>query len=97
MERQMEIICRCEEVTRGEIEDAVADGRRSLSGIKKQTRAGMGACQGRTCSRLVQRILAEKGVCVPADAGIDTPRTPVVPVRIGSIPEEEKEQDHGTV
>jgi len=97
MERQMEIICRCEEITREEIEDSIADGRRSLSGIKRQTRAGMGACQGRTCARLIQRILVEKGVCTPGEAGIDTPRTPVVPVRIGSIPEEEKKQDHETI
>ncbi len=92
MDRQEEMLCRCEEVTRAEIEEAIADGRTTLSGIKRQTRAGMGACQGRTCAKLIGRILVERDVRLPAEIDIDTPRTPVVPVCIGSIPDEETEQ-----
>jgi len=54
-----EYICRCEEVTRKEIEDAIADGATTIAGIKKRTRAGMGLCQGRTCRRLVTQMLAK--------------------------------------
>ncbi len=52
------IICRCEEVTRSEIQEAIADGARTVDGVKRRTRAGMGLCQGRTCRRIVSRIIA---------------------------------------
>ncbi|MGQ9595626.1 MAG: (2Fe-2S)-binding protein, partial [Anaerolineae bacterium] len=42
------IICRCEEVTKGEILEAIRDGCDSVIWIKRKTRAGMGLCQGRT-------------------------------------------------
>ena len=54
------IVCRCEEVTEAEIRDAIRAGARSVVEIKRWTRAGMGICQGRSCRRLVGRILAEE-------------------------------------
>ena len=54
------VICRCEEITRGEIKDAIRNGIQTLNGIKRITRAGMGLCQGQTCQQLVARILAEE-------------------------------------
>lgn len=53
------IVCRCEEVTRDEVLDALRDGARDLSTVKRWTRCGMGACQGKTCSRLVVNLLQE--------------------------------------
>jgi NAD(P)H-nitrite reductase large subunit len=53
-------LCRCEEVTREEIEEAIRDGAGTLNGIKKRTHAGMGLCQGRTCRRLISQLLQEK-------------------------------------
>jgi NAD(P)H-nitrite reductase large subunit len=90
MDKKNEIICRCEEISREEIEAAIADGRTTVSGVKRQTRAGMGACQGRTCSKMIMRILQQKGVRNMKDMDIDTPRTPIVPVKIESIPIEER-------
>ncbi len=52
-------LCRCEEVTQEEIEDAIRDGATTLSGIKKRTHAGMGLCQGRTCRRLISQLLQQ--------------------------------------
>ena len=89
MDKKSEVICRCEEITREEIEEAIADGRTTVSGIKRHTRAGMGACQGRTCSKMIMRILQQKGVASMKDMAVDTPRTPIVPVKIASIPSEE--------
>ena len=40
------IVCRCEEVTKGEIRRAVHDGMRDLSEIRRYLRTGMGLCQG---------------------------------------------------
>ena len=52
------IICRCEEVTRGEILAAIEGGATTLKGVKIRTEAGMGLCQGRTCRRLISHMLA---------------------------------------
>jgi len=60
-----EIVCRCEEISRGEVLDAL---RRSVpcdtvDGVKRRVRPGMGRCQGGFCGPLVLRIIAgEKGL-----------------------------------
>ena len=53
------IICRCEMVTEGEIIDAIRRplGARSLDGVKRRTRAGMGRCQSGFCSPRTMEIL----------------------------------------
>ncbi|MCK5596510.1 MAG: (2Fe-2S)-binding protein, partial [Candidatus Eisenbacteria sp.] len=45
------IICRCEDVTYGEIVDVIDEGLTTTEEIKRVLRCGMGPCQGRTCSR----------------------------------------------
>jgi glycerol-3-phosphate dehydrogenase len=56
------VICRCETVTEGEIIDAIRRplGARSLDGVKRRTRAGMGRCQAGFCSPKVLEILARE-------------------------------------
>ena len=56
------IICRCEMITEGEILDAIRRplGARSLDGIKRRTRAGMGRCQSGFCSPKTMEILARE-------------------------------------
>ncbi len=56
------VICRCETITEGEILDAIhrVPGARSLDGVKRRTRAGMGRCQGGFCSPKVMEILARE-------------------------------------
>ncbi|HHV18585.1 MAG TPA: (2Fe-2S)-binding protein [Thermoanaerobacterales bacterium] len=84
-----EYICRCEEVTRKEIEEAIADGATTLAGIKRRTRAGMGLCQGRTCQRLITQMLAK--ALDPAEIKPPTSRPPVRAIKIGEIVEGEYE------
>ena len=57
-----QIICRCETVTEGEIRDAIRRplGARSLDGVKRRVRAGMGRCQSGFCSPKVMDILCEE-------------------------------------
>lgn len=74
------IVCRCEEVTVGDIKKAIADGAITVEGIKKRTRAGMGLCQGRTCSKLVSRILGSQTGLKPDEIKPDTARIPSKPV-----------------
>lgn len=56
------IVCRCEMVTEGEILDAIRRplGARSLDGIKRRTRAGMGRCQAGFCSPKSMELLAKE-------------------------------------
>lgn len=56
------VICRCETVTEGEIIDAIhrVPGARSVDGVKRRVRAGMGRCQGGFCSPRVMEILARE-------------------------------------
>ncbi len=56
-----EIVCRCEEISKGEILDALNSPVcvPTLDGVKKRVRPGMGRCQGGFCSPLVTKIIAE--------------------------------------
>lgn len=56
------IICRCEGVEAGTIEDAIAAGMRSINDVKRRTRAGMGSCQGAWCTRVIGTMLADADV-----------------------------------
>jgi glycerol-3-phosphate dehydrogenase len=59
------IICRCEQVSEGEVIEAITRGGNTLDGIKFRTRAGMGRCQGGFCTPHLLRILArERGIKV---------------------------------
>lgn len=84
------MICRCEEVTKGEILDAIHEGARSLWQIRRMTRCGMGLCQGRSCERLAARILAE-ALGVPIDEVLlPSPRPPVQPVTVDALAGKER-------
>ena len=76
------VICRCEEITRGEIKAAILNGIQTLNGVKRVTRAGMGLCQGQTCQQLVARLLAEELGINAADIDPTTARGPVRPLRL---------------
>ena len=56
------IICRCETISEGEILDAIHRplGAKSLDGVKRRTRAGMGRCQAGFCSPRTMEILARE-------------------------------------
>lgn len=57
-----EIVCRCERVTAGTIRAQIRAGVRDMNQLKAATRAGMGACGGKTCPGLIKRIFREEGV-----------------------------------
>lgn len=70
------IVCHCERVTLGEIEDACRSTlpARSLDGLRRRTRACMGRCQGFYCSaRLIELIARETGRSAGALVGMDRP------------------------
>lgn len=85
-----DIICRCEEITEGEVIDAIKNGATTVNEIKRWTRAGMGLCQGRTCRRLIERILARETNSSLESITPSTYRQPVRPVKLGILEEENK-------
>ena len=67
-ERYGRVICRCETITEGEIVDAIKRpcGARTVDGVKRRTRAGMGRCQGGFCGpRVIEILSRELGIPVP--------------------------------
>ncbi len=79
------LICRCEEVTKRDVLQAIEDGWHTVASIKRATRAGMGACQGRTCGRLILQILVAEGIEKPDALEPDKARFPAVPCDISSF------------
>jgi len=60
------IVCRCERVSAGEIRALIRQSYRDVNEIKTVTRAGMGACGGKTCVALIQRLFREAGLATEA-------------------------------
>ena len=86
-----EIICRCEEITREEILEAIHAGARTANEVKRFTSAGMGLCQGRTCRKLIEAIIAQETGIAPEQISPASYRTPVRPVCIHTVCLEESE------
>jgi bacterioferritin-associated ferredoxin len=84
------IICRCEEITEEEIREAIREGYTTIKAIKIRTRAGMGLCQGRTCSTLIRDIITEMTGVKKEDILSDTVRTPLYPVELGVLGKKNK-------
>lgn len=79
------LVCRCEEVTAGEIRRAGRSGVQGLNQLKAFTRCGMGPCQGRMCATSAAQVLAEaRGVPVQEIAALHA-RFPTKPVTVGEI------------
>ncbi|MFH1394643.1 MAG: NAD(P)/FAD-dependent oxidoreductase [Candidatus Omnitrophota bacterium] len=55
-----DVVCRCEMVSRKEIEDAISRGAKTMDGIKFRTRAQAGRCHGGFCTTRIMKILSEK-------------------------------------
>ncbi|MGM0421327.1 MAG: (2Fe-2S)-binding protein [Bacillota bacterium] len=86
------IICRCEEITLGEIKQAIKNGARSVTDIKRRTRAGMGLCQGRSCEIIIQRIICQELNLSPEEVYPATDRAPVRPIKFGILGSEFNEK-----
>ncbi len=75
-------VCRCEDVTLHELEEAVARGHTDIESLKRYTGFGTGWCQGKSCVALCARLLAERG----GDANLPiTPRPPFHPLRLADL------------
>lgn len=87
------IICRCEEVTAGELLSSLLAGSADPNSVKNVTRVGMGQCQGRNCARQVASIIAGQAKLKVEDVPMFSPRPPVKPVPIELFSEERPEEE----
>jgi len=78
------VVCRCEDVTRAEIDAAVRDGARDMNQLKAWTRCGMGPCQGRTCGDVAAALVAAQ-VGSREAVGCFTGRAPLRPVSLAEV------------
>ena len=76
------LVCRCEEVTKGEIRQAVHAGMFTIEEIRRFLRCGMGLCQGQTCGKLVKGIVARELKVSPAQLEPAVSRAPMRPMEM---------------
>jgi thioredoxin reductase/bacterioferritin-associated ferredoxin len=76
------LLCRCEEVTRGQVKQALASGAIDLHQVKLYTRTGMGYCQGRFCSVLIAPLISQATGQPLSDVQPFTVRPPIQPIPI---------------
>ena len=76
------LICRCEEITKGEIRRAVHEGMWTLTEIRRYLRTGMGLCQGQTCAKLVKGIVARELGIPQSELEPATSRAPMRPTEM---------------
>ena len=82
------IVCRCEEITAGELRACARDtGARELNRLKALTRIGIGRCQGRMCAPGAARLLAEATGCPLKDVGRLRGQAPVKPLPVALLHE----------
>ena len=79
------IVCRCEEVTAGELRRLALTGVAGPNQMKAFSRCGMGACQGRLCGLTVTELIAATQHRSPAEVGFYRVRAPVLPVTVGQV------------
>ncbi len=79
------IVCRCEEVTFGQVEDALKAGTSLIGAVKRRTRLGMGRCQGRYCAPFLETLFAERHGRPRDEFSGFAPRPPTKPVAIEDI------------
>ena len=79
------IVCRCEEVTAGAIEEAVDLGAPGPNQVKSFLRSGMGPCQGRVCGLVVSSIIAERRKASMDETGYYRIRPPLKPIPLSEL------------
>lgn len=83
------VLCRCEEVTVGEIRRAIDERATTVSAVRMLTRAGMGRCQGRMCGGPLAELIARQTAQAVEAVGIAAPRPPIMPVELEGMLEVE--------
>jgi NADPH-dependent 2,4-dienoyl-CoA reductase/sulfur reductase-like enzyme len=79
------LVCRCEEITAGQIARTVELGCTGPNQLKSFLRCGMGPCQGRFCGLTVTEVIAQARGVTPQEVGYYRLRPPVKPVTVAEL------------
>lgn len=79
------IVCRCEEITVANIDEALKQGCSGPNQLKAFTRCGMGPCQGRMCGLTVSELIADRRSIPVNSVGSYRVRSPVKPITLGEM------------
>jgi NADPH-dependent 2,4-dienoyl-CoA reductase/sulfur reductase-like enzyme len=79
------IVCRCEEVTAGDVRNYVELGCTGPNQAKSFGRCGMGPCQGRQCGLTVTEVIADARGVSPDQTGYFRIRPPIKPITLGEL------------
>lgn len=82
------LICRCEEITKGELRKAVHQGMFTIEELRRYLRSGMGLCQGQTCGRLVKSIVSKELGVSPMEVEPASARAPMRPIEMEILAED---------
>lgn len=85
------ILCRCENITLGDLHEALDKGITSMEEIKRELRVTMGPCQGKTCKDLIIKEISRYTGKSIEEIDIPVTRAPVKPVKLGKIVGGEKD------
>lgn len=79
------IVCRCEEITLGQIQEVLENGCASPNQLKSFSRCGMGSCQGRFCGLTVSELIAENLKKPVSEVGYYRLRPPIKPLLLQEL------------
>ena len=79
------LVCRCEEITAGEIRESVSLGAISPGQVKSHTRSGMGPCQARMCGSTLAEVIADSRQVPTSTVGHLKIRPPLKPITLGQL------------
>lgn len=79
------MVCRCEEVTAGDLRGFVALGCAGPNQAKSFGRCGMGPCQGRLCGLTVTEVIAKARGVSASEVGYYRIRPPIKPITLGEL------------
>lgn len=79
------VVCRCEGITRADLERGIAAGADTVNALKATTRCGMGPCGGRVCEDMIASLIAARTGRSREAVGQSTARPPLRPIPIGDV------------
>ncbi|MBO89259.1 MAG: FAD/NAD(P)-binding oxidoreductase [Rickettsiales bacterium] len=79
------LVCRCEEVTAGDIRKCIQEGATDPNQLKAYTRCGMGPCQGRMCGLSVTEVIADAQGKSAEEIGYYRLRPPIKPITLSEL------------
>jgi len=88
------IICRCEDITLGELRDMINNGFTNLDEIKRISRLGMGLCQGNTCMQIAAREISKLTDKDLSEIKMPSSRPPKIGIKLKELAGEYKSEKH---